>query len=478
MAEKNRYESPLCSRYASDRMQYIFSPDFKFSTWRRLWIALAESEQELGLDITDAQIAQMREHVYDIDYANAAQYEKKLRHDVMAHIHAYGDVCPKAMPIIHLGATSCYVGDNTDIIQMREGLLQIKKLLVNAIQAFSTFALQNKDVPTLAFTHFQAAQPTTVGKRACMWTQDLLMDLERLDFEFSRLKLLGCKGTTGTGASFLSLFEGDEAKVRDLEIRIAHKMGFDACLPISGQTYTRKVDSFILNVLAGIAQSASKFANDMRLLVHLKEMDEPFEAGQVGSSAMAYKRNPMRSERICSLARYILNDVKNAADTAAVQWLERTLDDSANRRISIPEAFLATDAILTLMINIISSCRVYPNVMRRHLNEELPFIATENILMHAVSAGGDRQELHEAIRQYSVETASRIKLEGGDNDLLQKLRADARFHLDDDALSEILDIRKFIGLAPQLAEQYIAQYVQPVLEENHALLGVEAQVNV
>ncbi len=478
MAGKNRYESPLCSRYASSRMQFIFSPDFKFSTWRRLWIALAESEQELGLEISDAQIAQMREHIDDIDYDLAAQYEKKLRHDVMAHIHAYGDICPKAMPIIHLGATSCYVGDNTDIIQMREGMLQIKKLLVNAISAFSTFALSNKDMPTLAFTHFQAAQPTTVGKRACMWLQDLLMDLERLDFELSRLKLLGCKGTTGTGASFLSLFAGDEAKVRELEMRIARKMGFEACLPISGQTYTRKVDSFVLNVLAGIAQSASKFANDMRLLVHLKEMDEPFEAGQVGSSAMAYKRNPMRSERICSLSRYILNDVKNAADTAAVQWLERTLDDSANRRISIPEAFLATDAVLTLMINIISSCRVYPNVMRRHLNEELPFIATENILMHAVSAGGDRQELHEAIRQYSVETASRIKLEGGDNDLLQKLRADARFHLDDAALEEILDIRKFIGLAPQQTENFVAQCVQPVLDENRALLGVEAQVNV
>lgn len=478
MAGKNRYESPLCSRYASSRMQFIFSPDFKFSTWRRLWIALAESEQELGLEISDAQIAQMREHIDDIDYDLAAQYEKKLRHDVMAHIHAYGDICPKAMPIIHLGATSCYVGDNTDIIQMREGMLQIKKLLVNAISAFSTFALSNKDMPTLAFTHFQAAQPTTVGKRACMWLQDLLMDLERLDFELSRLKLLGCKGTTGTGASFLSLFAGDEAKVRELEMRIARKMGFEACLPISGQTYTRKVDSFVLNVLAGIAQSASKFANDMRLLVHLKEIDEPFEAGQVGSSAMAYKRNPMRSERICSLSRYILNDVKNAADTAAVQWLERTLDDSANRRISIPEAFLATDAVLTLMINIISSCRVYPNVMRRHLNEELPFIATENILMHAVSAGGDRQELHEAIRQYSVETASRIKLEGGDNDLLQKLRADARFHLDDAALEEILDIRKFIGLAPQQTENFVAQCVQPVLDENRALLGVEAQVNV
>ena len=477
MPGKDRYESPLCSRYASDRMQYIFSPDFKFSTWRRLWIALAESEKELGLDITQEQIDEMRAHVEDIDYALAAQYEKKLRHDVMAHIHTFGDACPKAMPIIHLGATSCYVGDNTDVIQMREGLRQIKKLLVNAIAAFANFAEKNADLPTLAFTHFQAAQPTTLGKRACLWLQDLTMDLDRLDFELSRLKLLGCKGTTGTGASFMSLFDGDAEKVRRLETLIAEKMDFAACLPISGQTYTRKVDAFVLNVLAGIAQSASKFANDMRLLVHLKEMDEPFEAGQVGSSAMAYKRNPMRSERICSLSRYILNDVKNAADTAAVQWLERTLDDSANRRISIPEAFLAADAILTLMINVISACRVYPNVMRRHLDEEMPFIATENILMHAVSLGGDRQELHEAIRQYSIETASRIKLEGGDNDLLDKLKADPRFRLDDAALAEILDIRKFIGIAPQQAKDFVAA-VRPILEENRDLLGVDAQVNV
>ncbi len=477
MAGKDRYESPLCSRYASDRMQYIFSPDFKFSTWRRLWIALAESEKELGLDITQEQIDEMRAHVEDIDYALAAQYEKKLRHDVMAHIHTFGDACPKAMPIIHLGATSCYVGDNTDVIQMREGLRQIKKLLVNAIAAFADFAEKNADLPTLAFTHFQAAQPTTLGKRACLWLQDLTMDLDRLDFELSRLKLLGCKGTTGTGASFMSLFDGDAEKVRRLETLIAEKMDFSACLPISGQTYTRKVDAFVLNVLAGIAQSASKFANDMRLLVHLKEMDEPFEAGQVGSSAMAYKRNPMRSERICSLSRYILNDVKNAADTAAVQWLERTLDDSANRRISIPEAFLAADAILTLMINVISACRVYPNVMRRHLDEEMPFIATENILMHAVSLGGDRQELHEAIRQYSIETASRIKLEGGDNDLLDKLKADPRFRLDDAALAGILDIRKFIGIAPQQAKDFVAA-VRPILEENRDLLGVDAQVNV
>ena len=471
------YESPLCGRYADEEMRRIFSDDRKFSTWRRLWLALAESEQALGLPITDGQLDEMRAHLFDIDYEAAAQHEKDVRHDVMAHVLTYGEACPTARGIIHLGATSCYVGDNTDVLRMREGLLLIRKLLVSAIAELAKFAEEYKALPALAWTHFQAAQPTTVGKRACMWLQDLTMDLDRLDFELSRLKLLGCKGTTGTGASFMSLFEGDAEKVKKLEMLIAEKMGFAACLPISGQTYTRKVDSFVLNVLAGIAQSASKFANDMRLLVHLKEMDEPFEAGQVGSSAMAYKRNPMRSERICSLSRYILNDVKNAADTAAVQWLERTLDDSANRRISIPEAFLATDAILTLMINIISACRVYPNVMKKHLTEEMPFIATENILMHAVSLGGDRQALHEAIRQYSIETASRIKLEGGDNDLLDKIKADPRFKLDDAALEEILDIRKFIGIAPQQAKEFVAA-VRPILEENRDLLGVDAQVNV
>lgn len=475
---KDSYESPLCSRYASDRMQFIFSPDFKFSTWRRLWIALAESEKELGLDITDAQLGEMRAHIEDIDYALAADYEKKLRHDVMAHLHAYGDLCPSAKPIIHLGATSCYVGDNTDVIQMRAGLLQIKKLLINAVAAVGAFAEKYKDVPTLAYTHFQAAQPTTLGKRATLWAQDFLMDLDRLDFELSNLKLLGCKGTTGTGASFLELFGGDREKVLKLEALIAGKMGFSACSPVSGQTYSRKVDSFVINVLSGIAQSASKMATDIRLLSHLKEFDEPFESAQVGSSAMAYKRNPMRCERITSLARYVITDAQNPAITAATQWLERTLDDSANRRIAIPEAFLATDAILTLVINVISGCGVYPKVMEKHLMEELPFMATENILMRAVSLGGDRQELHEAIRQYSVETARRVKLEGGDNNLIEKLKADARFHLDDAALAEILNVKAFVGLAPFQTESFIREYIQPVLDANRALLGADVQISV
>lgn len=475
---KDSYESPLCSRYASRRMQFIFSPDFKFSTWRRLWIALAESEQELGLKITDAQLDEMRAHVEDIDYALAADYEKKLRHDVMAHLHAYGDLCPSAKPIIHLGATSCYVGDNTDVIQMRAGLLQLKKLLVNAIAVIGAFAGTYKDVPTLAYTHFQAAQPTTLGKRATLWAQDFLMDLERLDFELSNLKLLGCKGTTGTGASFLELFGGDRDKVLALEARIAAKMDFSACAPVSGQTYSRKVDAFVVGVLSGIAQSASKMATDIRLLSHLKEFDEPFESGQVGSSAMAYKRNPMRCERITSLARYVIADAQNPAVTAATQWLERTLDDSANRRIAIPEAFLAVDAILTLIINVVSGCRVYPKVMEKHLLEELPFMATENILMRAVALGGDRQELHEAIRQYSVETAQHVKLEGGDNDLMEKLRADARFRLDDAALAEILNVNAFVGLAPFQTGSFIADYIEPALRANRDLLGADAQVNV
>ncbi len=475
---KDSYESPLCSRYASREMRYIFSPDYKFSMWRRLWIALAESERELGLEISEEQIAEMRAHTCDIDYDRAAEYEKKLRHDVMAHLHAYGDLCPCAKPIIHLGATSCYVGDNTDVIQMRAGLQQIKKLLVNAIAAVGAFAGTYKDVPTLAYTHFQAAQPTTLGKRATLWAQDFLMDLERLDFELSNLRLLGCKGTTGTGASFLELFGGDREKVLKLEELIAGKMGFSACAPVSGQTYSRKVDAFMLNVLSGIAQSASKMATDIRLLSHLKEFDEPFESGQVGSSAMAYKRNPMRCERITSLARYVIVDAQNPAMTAATQWLERTLDDSANRRIAIPEAFLAVDAILTLAINVISGCRVYPKVMEKHLVEELPFLATENILMRAVSLGGDRQELHEAIRQYAVETARRVKLEGGDNDLIEKLTADARFHLDDAALAEILDVRAFVGLAPFQTEDFIARDIEPVLRANRELLGADAQVNV
>ena len=475
---KDTYESPLCSRYATKRMQYIFSPDFKFSTWRKLWIALAESEKELGLNITDEQIAEMREHVYDIDYAKAAEYEKKLRHDVMAHVHTFGEACPKAKPIIHLGATSCYVGDNTDVIQMRDGLIQIKSLLLGLVSVLTDFAEEHKNVPTLAYTHFQAAQPTTVGKRATLWLQDFLMDLDRLDYEAASLKLLGCKGTTGTGASFLELFHGDTDKVKAVEKKIAEKMGFDACMPVSGQTYSRKVDSYVLNVLAGIAQSASKMATDIRLLAHMTEFDEPFEQNQIGSSAMAYKRNPMRCERIVSRSRYVLNDAKNAADTAASQWLERTLDDSANRRIAIPEAFLATDAILNIAINVIKGGRIYPKVMEKHLKEELPFIASENILMDAVSRGGDRQELHEAIRRYSQKAAAKVKLEGEDNDLLESLLSDERFGLTEESLKTVLDLNKFVGCAPLQTEEFLRDFARPALTKNPDLIGREDEITV
>ena len=461
---RDRYESPLCERYASARMQYIFSPDFKFTSWRKMWLYLAEAEKELGLDITDEQLDEIRAHLNDVDYDAAAAYEKRLRHDVMAHLRAFADQCPKAGPILHLGATSCYVGDNTDVWQLSEALKSLRGQLLGVMAALSDFALKNADVPTLAYTHFQAAQPTTVGKRATLWLQDFLMDFDRLTFELSRLKPLGCKGTTGTGASFLMLFNGDEAKVRALEGLIARKMGFESCVAVSGQTYTRKVDAFVLNVLSGIAQSASKMATDLRLLSHLKEFDEPFESEQVGSSAMAYKRNPMRSERVCSLARYVMTDALNPAWTAATQWMERTLDDSANRRIALPEAFLAADAILTLCRNLISGGRVYPGVMRRHLNEEMPFMATENILMRAVELGGDRQKLHEKIREYSVETAARVKLEGDENDLLDKLKADPAFHLDDAALAEILDVKQFIGCAPSQTRAFVEEAVRPVLE--------------
>ena len=465
---KEIYENPLCARYASKEMQHIFSPDNKFGTWRELWLALAESERELGLGITEEQIAELAEHrtLTAEAYAKAAEYEHKLRHDVMAHIRTYADECPKAAPIIHLGATSCFVGDNTDIIQMKEGLLKIRQLLRTLIETLADFAEKYKDVPTLAFTHFQAAQPTTAGKRACLWLQDLVMDYERLSFELSNLKLLGCKGTTGTGASFLELFGGDGKKVLALEEKIAEKMGFTACMPVSGQTYSRKIDSFVLNVLAGIAQSCSKMAIDLRLLAHMKEFDEPFESGQVGSSAMAYKRNPMRAERITSLARFVINTSKNPADTAATQWLERSLDDSANRRIAIPEAFLATDGILSLAINIIEGGRIYPKVMEKHLAEEIPFIATENILMDAVNRGGNRQELHEVIRQYSQEAARRVKEEGKENNLLESLKADKRFGLTEESLGEILDVRKFIGLAPEQTERFLKEIVYPLLKAN------------
>lgn len=473
------YTNPLCVRYAGETMKHIFSDDVKFSTWRRLWVALAESERELGLPITEEQIAEMRAHINDIDYDRAAAYEKDLRHDVMAHIRTFGDACPTAKPIIHLGATSCYVGDNTDIIVMRDALTEVKRMLVGAISALSDFAMKYKDTATLAYTHFQAAQPTTLGKRATLWAQDLLLDLQHLDFVLGNLKLLGCKGTTGTGASFLDLFDGDAEKVRLLEKKIAAKMGFDGCMAVSGQTYTRKVDDFVLSVLSGIAQSCCKAAGDLRLMAHLKEFDEPFEKAQVGSSAMAYKRNPMRCERMASLSRFIIADSQNTAYTAATQWLERTLDDSANRRISLPEAFLATDGILTLYINVISEGTAYPKVMETHLCEELPFMATENILMECVKRGGDRQTLHEAIREHSVAVTKRIKLYGEPNDLLDRILADERFGLTREDLEKILNVRNFIGMAPEQTEAFIKEYILPVIEENRALLdGVRASVRV
>ena len=472
------YESPLCSRYASERMQYIFSPDFKFLTWHRLWLSLAENEMKLGLVVTPEQAAELRENLEIIDYEAAERYERELRHDVMAHIRAWGDHCPKARGIIHLGATSCYVDDNGDLIAYREALKQIRMLLVNALAALADFIEKNADTPVLAYTHYQAAQPTTVGKRAAMWAQDLCFDLERLDFELERIPFYGCKGATGTGASFLALFNGDAEKARRLELNIARDMGFESVLPICGQTYTRKLDYYFLSVLSGIAQSASKMATDLRLMAHEKEFDEPFTSSQVGSSAMAYKRNPMRSERICSLARYVLADAMNPAITASTQWLERTLDDSANRRISIPEAFLAVDAILNLVINIISGCTVYPAIMERHLREELPFLATENILMRAVELGGDRQELHEVIREYSVETARRMKETGCANDMEEKLLADGRFQLDRATLDELLDIRKFVGMAPMQARDYINNCVRPMLDANAAELTKDGKGEV
>ncbi|HIV10467.1 MAG TPA: adenylosuccinate lyase [Candidatus Faeciplasma avium] len=470
------YENPLCKRYASRQMQEIFSDDKKFSTWRKLWIALAESEKELGLDITEEQLEEMREHCFDIDYKAAAERERIVRHDVMAHIYAYGLVCPKAKPIIHLGATSCYVGDNTDIILQKEALLLIRRKLIAAIRAAADFAEKHKDLPCLAYTHFQPAQPTTLGKRAALWLQDLCMDLEQLEFALSRLKLLGCRGTTGTGASFLELFGGDHEKVKRLEELIAKKMGFSSAYAVSGQTYTRKVDYFSLSVLSGIAQSAHKFSNDIRLMSHLKEVDEPFEAGQVGSSAMAYKRNPMRSERIASLSRYVMIDALNPAMTASEQWFERTLDDSANRRISIPEAFLAVDGILSLVVNILSGMTVYPGVIRRHLNDELPFIATENILMHCVKKGKDRQVLHEAIRTHSVAAAKAIKEHGADNDLIDRLAADPSFGATKEELLGIISQGGFTGRAAQQTEEYLAAVRE--LLSGYEQSEVDVSVNV
>ena len=463
---KNKYESPLCSRYASEQMQYVFSPDMKFTTWRKLWIALAKAEQAMGLDITDEQISELEAHVDDVDYEKAAAYEKECRHDVMSHIKAYGDQCPNAKGIIHLGATSCYVGDNTDIIIMKKALLIIKDKLIHTIKLLSDFAVKYKSLPTLAFTHFQPAQPTTVGKRATLWINDLVLDLEELDFVIGSLKMLGSKGTTGTQASFKELFDGDYDKILAVDKFVAKEMGFEDTFAVSGQTYSRKIDSRVLNVLSSIAQSAHKFSNDIRLLQHLKEVEEPFEKGQIGSSAMAYKRNPMRSERIASLANYVICDAQNPAITASTQWFERTLDDSANKRISVPEAFLAVDAILGLMMNVSNGLVVYDKVIEKHLLAELPFMATENILMDAVKLGGDRQELHEHIRVHSMAAAKRVKQDGLDNDLLQRIADDEAFGMSLEQLEKIMKPENFVGMAPSQVDLFMETVVKPILDDN------------
>ena len=468
------YESPLSSRYASDQMQYIFSPDKKFSTWRRLWVALARAEMELGLPITQEQVDELSAHITDIDYDLAAKKEKELRHDVMAHIHAYGAQCPKAMPIIHLGATSCYVGDNTDIIIMREGLELIGDKLVRVLNALAKFSDKYKSLPTLGFTHFQAAQLVTVGKRATLWMNELLQDLDEVEYRISTLKLLGCKGTTGTQASFLELFEGDHEKCKELDRRIAREMGFEGTVPVSGQTYSRKVDAAVLATLSGIAQSACKFATDVRLLCHLKEVEEPFEQNQIGSSAMPYKRNPMRCERICSLARYVIADAANPAYTAATQWFERTLDDSANKRISVPEAFLAVDAILNIYENVASGLVVHEKVIEKHILEELPFMASENIMMDAVKRGGDRQQLHERIRVHSLEAGRNVKEFGLTNNLIDLLAADPLFGLSREELSAHMEPSRYIGRCSEQVTDFLTEYVQPIWESHQSALADQA----
>lgn len=474
----DRYVSPLSERYASKEMQYIFSPDMKFRTWRRLWIALAETEKELGLNITQEQIDELKAHAEDINYDVAKERERQVRHDVMSHVYAYGVQCPKAKGIIHLGATSCYVGDNTDIIVMTEALKLVKKKLVNVIAELSAFADKYKDQPTLAFTHFQPAQPTTVGKRATLWTQEFLLDLEDLEYVLGTMKLLGSKGTTGTQASFLELFDGDQETIDKIDPMIAEKMGFKECYPVSGQTYSRKVDTRVANILAGIAASAHKMSNDIRLLQHLKEVEEPFEKSQIGSSAMAYKRNPMRSERIASLSRYVMLDALNPAITSATQWFERTLDDSANKRLSIPEGFLAIDGILDLCLNVVDGLVVYPKVIEKHMMAELPFMATENIMMDAVKAGGDRQELHERIRELSMEAGKTVKVEGKDNNLLELIAADPAFNLSLEDLQRSMDPKKYIGRAKEQTERFVNTVVQPILDSHKELLGVKAEINV
>ncbi|MCH5261848.1 MAG: adenylosuccinate lyase [Lachnospiraceae bacterium] len=480
----DKYVSPLSERYASKEMQYIFSPDMKFRTWRKLWIALAETEMELGLSqngipvITQEQIDELKAHAEDINYDVAKAREKEVRHDVMSHVYAYGQQCPKAAGIIHLGATSCYVGDNTDIIVMNEALKLVKKKLVNVIAELAKFAGQYKNLPTLAFTHFQPAQPTTVGKRATLWAQEFCLDLEDLDYVLSTMKLLGSKGTTGTQASFLELFDGDQETIDKIDPMIAAKMGFDKCYPVSGQTYSRKVDTRVCNVLAGIAASAHKMSNDIRLLQHLKEVEEPFEKSQIGSSAMAYKRNPMRSERIASLSRYVMIDALNPAITSATQWFERTLDDSANKRLSIPEAFLAVDGILDLCLNVVDGLVVYDKVITKRLMSELPFMATENIMMDAVKMGGNRQELHEKIRELSMEAGANVKREGKDNNLLELIAKDPAFNMTEEDLQKTMDPSKYVGRAPLQVEKFLDEVVNPILNENKELLGLKAEINV
>ena len=474
----DRYVSPLSERYASKEMQYIFSPDMKFRTWRRLWIALAETEKELGLNITQEQIDELKAHADDINYDVAKAREKEVRHDVMSHVYAYGVQCPKAKGIIHLGATSCYVGDNTDIIVMTEALKLVRKKLLNVIAELAKFADANKNLPTLAFTHFQPAQPTTVGKRATLWMQEFMMDLEDLDYVLSTMKLLGSKGTTGTQASFLELFDGDQETIDKIDPMIAEKMGFKACYPVSGQTYSRKVDTRVLNILAGIAASAHKFSNDIRLLQHLKEVEEPFEKSQIGSSAMAYKRNPMRSERIASLSRFVMVDALNPAITSATQWFERTLDDSANKRLSVPEGFLAIDGILDLCLNVVDGLVVYPKVIEKRLRSELPFMATENIMMDAVKAGGDRQELHEKIRELSMVAARNVKAEGKENNLLELIAADPAFNMSLEDLEKTMDPAKYTGRAAIQVDAFLKNVVNPVLEANKDELGMTAEINV
>ena len=474
----DRYQSPLSERYASKEMQYIFSPEKKFKTWRRLWIALAETEKELGLPITQAQIDELKEHAEDINYEVAKEREKLVRHDVMSHVYAYGQQCPGAKGIIHLGATSCYVGDNTDIMIMTEGLQLVRQKLLNVMAELAKFADQYKHQPTLAFTHFQPAQPTTVGKRATLWLQELYLDLEDLEHVLAAMKLLGSKGTTGTQASFLELFDGNHELCRRADQMIAEKMGFTGCYPVSGQTYSRKIDARVVNVLAGIAVSAHKFSNDIRLLQHLKEIEEPFEKNQIGSSAMAYKRNPMRSERIASLANYVMADVMNPLLVASTQWFERTLDDSANKRISIPEGFLAVDGILELYLNVVDGLVVYPKVIEKHLMAELPFMATENIMMDAVKAGGDRQELHELIRTLSMEAGKNVKEQGLDNHLLELIAAEPAFGLTLAELNATMEPSRYVGRAPKQVEEFLTEVINPILEANRELLGLTADIQV